>query len=402
VLTENSQYILPKILFNEKRIFKGVIASTIIFLLFFLLNPFIAVFFGSIVVVINNEFGKFNILILISAFSFFFTTRTIGYWEGDDTIFYTQLYEDLKNFSFSDLIKNFINLPTGNEILSFGLWWSIKNLFNFSEKVFVFINYFLLIFLLSLIGNLIEKRYIFIFIFIYFFSFGNTTTHLLHIWRAQFALYVFLIGVFIYFNKSKRIGGVIVLTSLGFHISLALFFLLLLTHQLSRKIQDKRVLCIVFMCFGLIFGQIFINFNNILLEGKFDLLLNDGNNVQRSPYYFLIVSLFSLFLYSMRKVLSKAAIFCSYCCLAFAAFFFLTSSNGIILHRYTSIALPFIFVIIYEIIVMQKKNTILILLIFLFVYKFNFIMSNLLEFNKDFSDPFMGIGKICINQIKGL
>jgi hypothetical protein len=401
VLTEKSQFFPPKTLLTEKRILRGLVASIIIFLTFFIFNPYIAVFFGATVVVINNEFRKFNILILILAFSFFFTNRSIGYWEGDDVIFYTKLYASLNNFSFWDLLKNFINLPTGNEILSFGLWWSIKNVFNFSEKVFIFLNYFLLIYLLSLIGNLIEKRYLMIFIFIYFFSFGDSTTHLLHIWRAQFALSVFLIGVYIYYNKNMRIGGVIAFASIGFHIALSLFLFLFIMYELLRKIRNKRIIFIVFISLGLIMGQLFINFYNTLLEGKFDPLLNDANKaVNKSPYYFLIIAIFSFYYNHKHKILSKAALFTSYCCLTFAAFFLLCSVNGLILYRYTSIGLPFMYVIIYEIAAKQKKTTIIILLCILFVYKIDFIKLNLLEFNQNFSDPFFGVGKIYYNLIK--
>jgi hypothetical protein len=400
VLTEKSQFFLPKIQLAENRIRRGLVASLVIFIAFFIFNPYIAVFLAAAVVVVNNEFRKFNILILIFAFSFFYTTRTIGYFEGDDVIVYIKSYASLDNFSFWDLIKNFIDLPTTNEILSFGLWWFIKNVFNFSDKVFVFVNYFLIIYLLSVIGNLIEKRYILIFIFIYFFSVGDTTTHLMHIWRAQFALSVFVIGIYIYFNKNMRIGWVIAFASIGFHISLALFFLLFITHQLLRKINDKRILFIIFISIGLLMGQIFIKFFNILLEGKFNPLLNGVNNAAKSPYYFLIVAIFSFYYNHKYKILSKAAVFSSYCCLAFAAFFFLCSANGLFLYRYTSIALPLMLAIIYEIVAKQKTTTILILLCILFVYKINFINSILLEFNQNFSDPFLGIGQICFNLIK--
>jgi hypothetical protein len=235
--------------------------------------------------------------------------------------------------------------------------------------------------------------------FLYFFSLGDTTTHIIHIWRAQIALSVFLIGILIYFNKQKQLGAYIAAASVGFHLSLLIFFLIFVLYVYTKRYLNGASLFLFFSLLGLCVGQLYFYFFNLLLEDRFEVLLNNSNSgFDRSAYYFLCISVFAIY-YNSKYRLSSASVFLSYCCLSFAFFFIFCSAKGLVSYRYTSIGVPFIIVVMAEIIYRQKKQAILGILIFLFIYKILFLRDIVAIYDKNFSRPFYGLASILIEKI---
>jgi hypothetical protein len=383
----------------NQRITKGLFVSLIIFLIFFTFNPYLAIFLSSIIILTGNEFKKLNIIFPIIAFASFYSTREIGLDGGDDVVNYIYLYDSFADLRFIDIVTDFIYYPTSHEIFYFAFGWIIKNALNFSDNAFVFLNYLIIIYLISIVGNLLDKRYVFIFIFIYFFSLGDTTSHIMHVWRAQMALSVFLIGILIYFNKQKQIGITIAACSVGFHISLLIFFLIFISYIYVKRNFSLYFLILFFSLLGVVVGQLYIYFFNLLLAEKLELILNNTlEGVDRSPYYFLIISIFAIY-YNSKYSLSEASVFLSYCCLSFAIFFIVCSSQGLIIYRYTSIGLPFIIVVISEMVYRQKKTIVFGVLILLFIYKISFLMNIVRMYDKNFSKPFYGLAAILSEKI---
>jgi len=160
--------------------------TLLIVILFFIFNPFHALFFSALTNVVYKKID-YNIFSFIFAFSFalIFTNRAVG--PGDDVSNYISLYRnDLDIINPSHIIEPL---------------WVIYNkiqLFIFRDDIdsFVIFNYFIMFLLIIFISkSLNKKNYIIVSFFLLFFNLGILYA-VFHLWRHSFALLIFFVGIY--------------------------------------------------------------------------------------------------------------------------------------------------------------------------------------------------------------
>jgi len=244
-----------------------LVLCMICFFLFF--NPFIALFFIAILSV-YFQLPKLPFLIIGSlAFTLFFFFREYDVaWNAssDDVPSYIELYLSNKSISLSEIFLRFLTSPGDHEPLWHLPFWVLINIFNGSEKSFIFIHYFLIFYLLFYTLNSISDRYYIIVILAYFFLTPVAIDSVFHIWRQQIASTVFLLGCNVYLYKKGKAGVYFIYLSCFIHLVCLYFLIIFLFFNFlrNRKALEKNAhffLYAIMLCFVFILTfNIAINF----------------------------------------------------------------------------------------------------------------------------------------------
>lgn len=198
-------------------------------------------------------------LILISSFSLFFFNRNYGidFYSNanDDVPVYVNYFLRLSDYSFLDIINNFIIFPSGNEPLWHLFWLPVNLIFQGNTDVFIFLHYFLIFYLLLYISKTVFSKnpeLVFILLLTFFqFTLYNVT----HLWRQFLAFEIFIIGV-LSFKKSSRIT--LIFSSFLIHLSslyyIILYYGYIFLNKFIKSVYKKIIfsLLIIFLFFNTI------------------------------------------------------------------------------------------------------------------------------------------------------
>ena len=193
---------------------------------FLVLNPFLAIFILSLYsLYVDNSVKQTKLTLFIFAFTLaiFYASRDIWAVAGDDAAKYVQFYLRDQDASLASIVSRFFLFPPNNEVFYFSCMWVIGKLLNPGTQTLIFIVYLGQLTLLSLAAYLVSRRYAVVFLFIFFFGITDPSPNFMHIWRATLGQLTFMIGILIYFKGNPKTGRIIILASLGFHITLILF-----------------------------------------------------------------------------------------------------------------------------------------------------------------------------------
>ena len=238
-------------------------------------------------------------LILISSFSLFFFNRDYGidFYSNanDDVPVYVNYFLRLSDYSFLDIINNFIISPFGNEPLWHLFWLPVNLIFQGNTDIFIFLHYFLIFYLLLYISKTVFSKnpeLVFILLLTFFqFTLYNVT----HLWRQFLAFEIFIIGV-LSFKKSSRI--ILIFSSFLIHLSSLYYIILYYGYIFLNKFIKSVYIKIIFSLL-----IIFLFFNTI----AFFL----GEYFERIAYYTQGLSA-DRNLQSLKSVLFSVILFLSY------------------------------------------------------------------------------------------
>jgi len=206
---------------------------------FLILNPFFAILILSLYALcVYDSVKQIRLTLLMFSFAvaIFYASRDIWALAGDDVPFYIERYLQDQPNSLASIVSRFFLYPPTNEILYYSCMWVIGKLFNPGTQTLIFILHLSQLTLLSLVAYLVSKRYTVIFLFIFFFGITDPSSNFMHIWRATLAQLVFMIGTLLYFKGNPKTGRIVILASLGFHVTLILYiYIFELYIFLSRK-----------------------------------------------------------------------------------------------------------------------------------------------------------------------
>ena len=284
--------------FEKKK--NKVFAFGVIFV-FILFNPFLALFFLSLIFIF---FPVPKVLFLISAslsFTCFFYFRDYGMaWaegaSGDDIPTYILLYYTNQGIPFGEVFSRFLSSPGNYEPLWHATFWLWLNVFKGGEKSFIFINYLFIFGLLFYALTEISSRYFILLALAYFFLTPGSIDSIFHIWRQQLSVCVFLIGCALYLIKSKKIGLFLILITPLIHLVCIYFVIIFIFFNFLRKrkiIEKKAPFFIYALLLSFIFCTIFIASLNYLASLNLDRVLiylegNGADNVRQ----FIVMSIF--------------------------------------------------------------------------------------------------------------
>ena len=224
----------------------------LIFLAYFFFNPvYTTLIIGLLNKYINKKSAITN-LILIFSFSLFFFNRDYGvdfyFNANDDVPVYVTYFLKLSDYSFLDIINNFIIFPSGNEPLWQLFWLPVNLIFQGNTDVFIFLHYFLIFYLLLFISKSVftkNPELVFILLLTFFqFTLYNVT----HLWRQFLAFEIFIIGV-LSFKKSSRI--ILIFSSFLIHLSslyyIVLYYGYIFLNKFIKSVHKKIIFSLVLL-----------------------------------------------------------------------------------------------------------------------------------------------------------
>jgi len=205
---------------------------------FLILNPFLALFILTLYsLYVDNSVKQTKQILLIFAFALaiFYASRDIWVLPDDDAAVYVQKYLMDQDDSLASIVSRFLLFPPTNEVLYFSGMWIIVKLLNPGIQTLLFILHLGQLTLLSLAAYLVSRRYAVFFLFIFFFGIPDPNTNFMTIWRATLAQLIFMIGTLIYFKGNPKTGRIVILASLGFHVTLMLFIFIFELYIFVRR-----------------------------------------------------------------------------------------------------------------------------------------------------------------------
>jgi hypothetical protein len=228
-------------LYNET-VQAQLLAGLLCVLLFLVVNPFLALFLVAVI----SFFVRVPLLFFLCSagptFALFFFRREYGMdWysvaSGDDVPAYISLYDANYGYTFSDLLKRFIEAPNGNEILWHAPWSFLLNGFDAGDQTFVFLHYLANFLSLIVALRLLSRRYWIALMVVYFFLTPLTVVGIAHIWRQQLAFALFLSGVALKYERRSRTGEWLIHASPFMHVSLVFFLLAYWTFLVLQRLK---------------------------------------------------------------------------------------------------------------------------------------------------------------------
>jgi len=216
----------------------NVVLGLVCVLLFLAVNPFLALFFLSVVAVFRRvPTGTFIVAASI-AFALFFFSRDYGIeWylgSTDDVPDYIEIFHETYGLSFTGLFDFFLESPNGHELLWSVPVWALANLFDVSDNTFVFVHYLAIFAGVFLALSTFSKRYLVPLVLVYFFLTPISIDAVSHIWRQQMAFSVMLAGIGLYTVRKRAIGQWLIFLSPLVHISSLFFVMGFVTFKIIR------------------------------------------------------------------------------------------------------------------------------------------------------------------------
>lgn len=278
----------------------------IVLILFLIFNPFIALII-SVFLPINGKIHKLIFCCFFSiSFALLFCSREYGVeFYGmeatDDAANYISIFKSYPNRSYLDLFRYFIENPSGGEI-GYHFFYKTISIFISNEYFIAWANCFVYFFLISFISSHFTTNRQSLLLLGYFFVFPISLYNVAHIWRQQFAVLLFYLGVFCFYETSyKRLGRFLIYTISLVHLSsifYTIIFLLFEGFKKYWKITKWNILMLIIA---------FVIFEKVLFEGVivvleyFDLskilFYAEGFSADKSQFFILLPIYISIALF---------------------------------------------------------------------------------------------------------
>jgi hypothetical protein len=218
----------------------GVLTTLLCMLLFLLLNPFLALFLLAIFALCERVPPWSFILPATISFTMFFYSREYGiaWYAGsstDDVPTYIEMFNSDYGLTFVGLLLRFVVVPSGNEPLWHLPWWFLANAFDATDFTFVFLHYVAIFLALFVALYTLSSRFLVPFVLVYFFLAPTSVDGVAHIWRQEFASFVFLAGVGLYLVRGQKSGRWIIYLTPLLHLSSLFLVAVFLLFELLRK-----------------------------------------------------------------------------------------------------------------------------------------------------------------------
>lgn len=335
--------------YKERLSFLGL--GLITFLSFLIFNPFLAVFILALMTLFFKGSSKLSLLVFTLALTIFYASRSLN-MPGDDVPVYIMRYQDDLNNGLAYIVSRFFLQPPDNEILYFSFGWIVGKLFGNRPDAFVFIIYFFQLSLLSMTAYIISKRYAAIFLCIFFFGVGDPNPSILHLWRANLGLFVFMLGILIYFKTNANLGRLLIYLSAGFHLSLFLYIVIFELYNLLHKRSGFFLTIILGALIFYLSSSFFMMALEKIFPAKAMLFFNyagEGRN------FTLEIVLVALLLFNFYFHLPIETRFATFLFLAFFIFDGVYSQSTGYMGRLGQLATPIVAIPVFEILMKQKK-----------------------------------------------
>lgn len=367
----------------------------ICFFSFFLLNPFFAIFIMALFSLLVSVNSKSILLILTIALTIFYSSRAIGVSWGtgmDDAGQYIFNYQNSLNKSIYELFMSFYLNRSKTEFFYYVFWWIIGKLFNPTPETFIFLIYLIQITLLSIAAYLVSKRYVLIFIFIFYFGLIDPNHQILHLWRASFSFFIFLIGILIYFKGNKKIGRILVYVAIGFHVSIIINVILF---ELFNILMKRKRFIITAVQGGIIvlIASLFFIFamSELIPKAYYSFNYNIKAHIGMARIAVYGVVLITLVLGNYYYRLSKVSQFSSFLFIMYLILLFQLGLNNPIMTRLLQIMVPIVGIVLFEIVMKQSKRIIVFIIIILYLHVITSPSSEMfLQMIPEYKNPFHG------------
>jgi hypothetical protein len=220
----------------------GLLSGVLCVLLFGLLNPFLALLAVAVMETHRRTPAFVFIVSATTAFLLFFWLRDYGVeWfpdiSTDDVPNYIWMYQQNYSLTFSGVLERFFEEPNGSELLWNLPWWVLINYFNGSDDTFVLLHYIAIFFGLFVALYTITRRYVAAFALVYMLLTPITIDGLVHIWRQQLALTMFMIGIGLYLARGHKSGRWLIYLTPLMHFSVIFFVLAFMTFEFVRNFR---------------------------------------------------------------------------------------------------------------------------------------------------------------------
>jgi hypothetical protein len=301
------------------KLFKENFFETIIIVLTFILNPFLSLIFAVIFVVIkNNEYLNFILIINISLFIGLLNTTKVP---ESDLMAYKELYLSSKDYTLLDYLSIF-----NREYIFYFFSYLFGLITGGSWKIFIlfttFISYFLILksnfFIFKTLNPKSTKFYIAILNVSFLFILFSHSAHLLRNFIAGSFVIYFLVN-FYFLNKIKWWA---ILIAFFIHSSAGLFVLVfLLPNKIKSSILTKRFSKVLI----LFFASVFIYFTYDIFTSNYQInrileIYSQKNSFEISELFYALLTIFfivSIYLFIKNIYVKHASSILNYIKLIF-------------------------------------------------------------------------------------
>jgi len=340
------------------------ISFFLVILAFFIHPYFLIIIAAGIQLYVRvNARGFFSICSL--SLAIFWSSRNL--FVGDDVVGYVMDFNSMQLASISSLAKVFFVNPSGNELL-YRLYVYFISIFTSDEKIFIFIMYFTIAALTSVLCVLVTRRYSIVMMALLFFGIGGFIDQAaLHLWRSTLGGLLFIISAVLY-SKNRPMAILLLLCSILVHISLVIFipFLIYINYFKSRR---KVFISVILSLILTIVIAYYLGFFNSLSQGRLSVyFIASGSSIDLISIYICVVILIYIFLNKSNIENLPAT---SIMTLSFMAWCGVLYPNASMFYgRYFYSLLPFITLLSLDIVMRVKyKPVIFFILFILFIMK---------------------------------
>lgn len=243
----------------------------VVLILFLIFNPFIALII-SVFLPLTGKVQKLIFCLVFSlSFALLFSSREYGVeFYGmeatDDAANYISIFKSYPNRSFVDLLQYFIDNPSGGEI-GYHLFYKTISLFFSNEYFIAWANCFVYFFIISFVFSHFTTSRHSLLLLGYFFVFPISLYNVAHIWRQQFAVLLFYLGVFCFYETTfKKSGKALIYTVFLVHLSSIFYTIIFLIFERYRRFWNISKWNILLLIIS------FVIFEKILFEGVITIL----------------------------------------------------------------------------------------------------------------------------------
>lgn len=278
----------------------------IVLILFLIFNPFIALII-SVFLPINGKIHKLIFCFFFSiSFALLFCSREYGVeFYGmeatDDAANYISIFKSYPNRSYLDLFLYFIENPSGGEI-GYHFFYKSISIFFSNEYFIAWANCFVYFFLISFISCNFSTNRQSLLLLGYFFVFPISLYNIAHIWRQQFAVLLFYLGIFCFYETSyKRVGKFLIYTISLVHISSIFYTIIFLIFEGFRKYWKITKWNILMLIIAFVILEKVLFEGVIIVLGYFDLskilFYAEGFSADKSQFFVLLPIYISIALF---------------------------------------------------------------------------------------------------------
>ena len=276
---------------------KEAYSLALILLFFLLFNPFVALIFSVLLPIKDPKYKIIFSIFFSISFALLFSSREFGVefygtQSTDDAANYISIFKSYPNRTYLDLFQFFLEKPSGGEF-GYHFFYKTISLFVSNEYFIVWINHFIYFFILSYIVNRLSENKQSLLLLGYFFIFPISLYNIGHIWRQQFAVLLFYLGIFFYYETNhKKLGKYLIYSIFLVHLSSFFYIFIFIIFEFFRRNNNitkyKIILLIVFF---VVIEKVFFE-TVVLILTYFDLnkllMYAEGFSADKSQFFILL------------------------------------------------------------------------------------------------------------------